>query len=896
MKLGSRVGPYEIVSPVGAGGMGEVFRARDARLGRDVAVKVLPEELAKDPDRLRRFEKEARAAGLLQHPNLLTVFDTGVHEGTPYVVFELLEGQTLRQALGPGPLAPLRAVELGRQIAQGLAAAHEKGLVHRDLKPENLFLTRDGGLKILDFGLAKLDSRAGLGADEASTTSGTEDGTVLGTTGYMSPEQVRGQPADARSDIFSFGSVLYEMLSGRRAFEGATAADRMTAILKEDPPLLGMRGSVGPGAEKLVQRCLEKQATRRFQSAHDLRLALEVVAAGGEPASHARTARGAGDAWPRARRAVALTLAFAAAAAAGLWAGRHTRPRDVAPPVPVHFAFTVERSGVFSSENATPGIVTPGRSGGLLALCPDGSCVVYRGSRDGVGVLFHRPFDSLSSAPLPGTERGYAPFFSPDGRTLAFFADDRLKKIEIARPIVQVVCSAPLAGSGFWGGDGTILFAAAQGGPVFSVPAAGGEPRAVTRLDAGAGEITHRWPSLLPDGHTLVYEVVNKTAHSRVVVDSPATGRRETLLDGGQEPRVTADGHLLYMRGNTLRAAPLDLRTARLAGDSVDSIVSTIGSRLAVGRVDVAANGTLAWLTIQETDKSRHRLWRVERSGRAAPLSDLRHAFSFPRVSPDGRKLAVTILEPGGSYVSVYDLERRSLTRLTREGDSAAAIWTRDGKRLVYRSNRGGEWNLYAEPADGSGPVERLTSGPLDQYPVSWSPDGRTLSFEESDLATGPDIRTLSFEQTPVIRSFVNGPYGEWDGQFSPDGLVAYTSIESGRLEVYLRPYPGPGGRQQVSTEGGNSPVWSRSGRELFYLNGERMMAVAVRGGAEPVVGRPVELFAGQYDYVGQVANFDVTPDDRGFVMVRGDEGANPWMQLNVTVNWFEELRRRERR
>jgi len=893
MKPGTRVGPYEIVSPLGAGGMGEVHRARDSRLGRDVAVKVLPEAVAQEPERLQRFEQEARAAGALNHPNLLTVFDTGVQDGAPYVVFELLEGQTLRQALGPGPLPPRKALDCALQAARGLSAAHEKGIVHRDLKPENLFLARGGHVKILDFGLAKLhparDSDAGSG-DDSTASAITGDGAVLGTTGYMSPEQVRGQAADARSDVFSFGSVFYEMLSGRRAFDGPTAADRMTAILKEDPPPLDGTGSgVAPGAERLIRRCLEKRPEDRFRSAHDLVLVLEAVAAGSEPvAAPGATARP----WSRARRSLVPAIAVAGVALAsgltGWQAARRTDPR----PVPVRFAFDVERGGVFSSENATPS-----RAPGLVALCPDGSCVVYRGSRDGLGLLFWRPFDRLTSTPLPGTERGHGPFFSPDGQWLAFFADDRLKKIEIDRPAVQVVCPAPQGGSGSWGGDGTILFAPAQGGPIFRVSASGGEPQALTRLDRGAGETSHRWPVALPDGRTLLYESVDSSAHSRIVVESLAGGRRETLVDGGRCPRLASNGHLLFVGGNALRTAPLDSRTGRLTGRPVDGIGQTFGATTGVGKFDVADNGTLAWLTILDADKTQHRLWRVDRSGRAAPLSDLRRAFSYPRLSPDGRKLAVTILEQGVSFVSVYDLERRSLTRLTREGDSAAAIWTPDGRRLTYHSNRGGEWNLYAEPADGSGPVERLTTSPLEQYPVSWSPDGRTLSFEEADLVTGPDIRMLSLDEKPTTRPFLDGPYGEWDGLFSPDGrLVAYTSIESGRLEVYVRPYPGPGGKQQVSTEGGNSPVWARSGRELFYLDGEKMMAVSVRAGPEPVVGRPVLLFAGGYDYVGQVANFDVTPDGDAFVMVRGDEGRNPWMQLNVMVNWFEELERRGRR
>ena len=757
MRAGSRVGPYEVLGPVGAGGMGEVYRARDARLDRDVAVKVLPEGLAGDPDRLRRFEQEARAAGVLQHPNLLTVFDTGVQDGAPYVVFELLDGQTLRQALGPGRLAPRRALDYALQIAQGLAAAHEKGIVHRDLKPENLFLTRDGGVKILDFGLAKLHRPAGHGRLRGRLDR-------LGHHGR--PARCWGRPAtcrrsrcgvstaDARSDIFSFGCVFYEMLSGRRAFEGPTAADRMTAILKDDPPPLETTGGVTPGVERLVQRCLEKRPEDRFQSAHDLRLAIEAVAAGGAPATAPRVGSGRVGSWRRARRGLVLAPALAGAAVAGGLAGRYTARQPDSAAVPVRFAFTVERGGVFSSEAATPHL-----GAGLVALCPDGSCVVYRGSRDdGVAVLYHRSFDRLSSTPLPGTERGDGPFFSPDGRTLAFFADDRLKRIDVARPLVHVVCPAPQGGSGFWGRDGTILFAPAQGGPIFRVPASGGQPQALTRLDRDAGETSQRWPVLLPDGRTLLYESGDGTDRSRIVALSLAGGHRETLVEGGRYPRLAPGGRLLYISANALRAVPLDVRTGRLVGDAVDDgIDRLLRGRTLVGKLAVANNGTLAWITILQADKSEHRLWRVDRSGRAGPLSDLRRAFSYPRLSPDGRKLALTVEEQGASFVAVYDLARRSLTRITREGDCAAAIWTRDGKRLTYRSNLSGRWDLYEQPADGSGPVEQLTTSPLEPYPVSWSPDGRTLSFEEADPATGADIGMLSLEGEPTRRPFLHG-------------------------------------------------------------------------------------------------------------------------------------------
>jgi serine/threonine-protein kinase len=550
---------------------------------------------------------------------------------------------------------------------------------------------------------------------------------------------------------------------------------------------------------------------------------------------------------------------------------------------PVRFSIDVEETGPTSGAQAG----VPGQ----LALCPNGHCVVYRGAQDGVGWLYLRSFDQLASTILPGTEGAHDPFFSPDGRWLGFFADGHLKKISLDLLEVRTLCHAPTGYGGSWAKDGTIYFAATPDGSISAVSSDGGVPRPATTLQAG--EISHRWPLILPGADRLLYESMD-SGGSRIVAQSLSTSERTTVVERGEYPRLAASGHLLFAEGDTVRAAPFDLEAARVIGPDAQ-LLPAVSGRWAAGRFDVALDGTLAYVRVTMNHIVDGVLFRVDRSGRATPLTDLKRGFAWPRFSPDGQKLAVTIGgESGGSQIWVYDLQRRSLSRLTFDGEvNRCAIWAPDGRRIVHQSIRSGSYALVQRPVDGSASAESLLTSRLELWPGSWSPDGRALAFQEVHPVTNTDIGILALTKTRKRTPFVNSSFGEWDGLFSPDGrLIAYTSLESERLEVYVRRYPGPGAKRQVSNDGGNSPLWAHSGKELFYLNGQKMMVVPIHNGADLTIGTPRLLFEGQYAIAGMLADFDVTPDDRAFVMIRSEQ-AKKWVRLNVALNWFEEIERR---
>jgi Tol biopolymer transport system component/DNA-binding winged helix-turn-helix (wHTH) protein len=560
--------------------------------------------------------------------------------------------------------------------------------------------------------------------------------------------------------------------------------------------------------------------------------------------------------------------------------------------VPIRFTVDVEQTGVTAGANV-------GGEGGLVSICPDNTCVVYRGAREGIGRLYLRPFDQGNAKPLPGTEGGSGPFFSPDGRSLAFFADGLLKTLDLQTMVVTVWGEAPDSRGGAWTPDGSIYFAPSRTSDIQRVTAPGATARAVTRRDAGRGEISHRWPVVLPREGFLVYQTMDSAERSAIVAQRLASGERQTLVEDGECPRLVQGDHLVFAVGDSLHLTRFDAERGRVSGTPVEVVRQTsdgsMESAIAAGRFDISPDGTFAYVRLVRRPADGA-LWRLNRSGLASPLGEMRREFAYPRFSPDGHRIAVTIAESSGSNVWVYDTGRGTLTRVTLEGtQNQAAIWSRDGRSLTFRSNRAGGYRLFRQPADGSGPVEPLVTSERNVFTGSWSPDGRELLFQRHTYASGYDIWLWSMaDQTS--RPFLAERFGEWDGIFSPDGrLVAYTSNESGRLEVYVCTYPGRAARRQVSSGGGNSPVWARNGRELFYLSGDKMMTAAVAISPELVVGVPKMLFEGEYAFAGHLANYDVTPDGNGFVMIRGEQ-KSPWMQLNVVLNWFEEMRRIEAR
>jgi len=854
---GARLGPYEIVGLLGSGGMGEVYRARDPRLRREVAIKVIPEGLA-DRERLRRFEQEARAAGALNHPNVLAVHDIGTHEGTPYVVSELLEGQTLRQRLEGGALPVRKALDHAIQIAQGLAVAHDKGIVHRDLKPENLFVTDDGRVKILDFGLAKLTQPGALAGDHDPTDTGatTESGTVLGTAGYMSPEQVRGERADHRSDVFSFGAVLYEMLSGRRAFRRETAAETMNAILKEDPAELSRTGvQVPPGLAGVVQRCLEKRAGERFHSAHDLAFALEAISAG--------STRPHGP-WRSALFPGALLVAAVALVA---WA---TGRRSATAPGPLIHAAIVETNA--------DGIYVPF---GSLAVSPDGSRVAYVADTPGMDRgkdqwerrrIHVRRFDEPEATSLSGTEGARGLFFSPDGQWIGFTEGTELKKVPVSGGAVLTVHDVKDFGMGAtWTSDDTILFADGSRGALWRVGADGGAAEVLASPDRGRGEQAYRWPEILPGGRAVLFSVrsFDDTESDDGAIDalSLETGERKRLVVGGAAARYAPSGHLVYAREDTLRAVRFDADRLEVVGPSAEVLSGVAPDRrFGAPAFGVAEDGTLVYLP-GVPDPGPSAVW-VDRQGVASPLFDEPGAYAALRLSPEQGRVAVAVGSQAGR-IAVYDRASGRLNPATQRPVSADPVWgvdlawRPDGTQIAFQSG-GGSGDLLQVAADGSGAVETLLESEYPARPASFSPDGRYLAFEQSHPETGLDIWLLPMDGSGEPTPFLVTPFHESSPAFSPDGRwIAYASYQTGESDVFVTPFPGPGPRMRVSTEGGSSPRWTRGGREIVYRNAGEVVAVPVETGDGLTVGAPRMLFEGRYR-----GAWDVTPDGERFLML----------------------------
>jgi eukaryotic-like serine/threonine-protein kinase len=864
--------------------MGEVYRARDTRLGRDVALKVLPDEYSADQERLERFEQEARSASALNHPNIVTVHEVGRSGATPYIAMELVEGKTLRDLILPGPLPARRLLGIATQVADGLAKAHAAGIVHRDLKPENLMVSTDGFVKILDFGLAKLVAD---GSDTLSNTStvakpGTHAGRLLGTASYMSPEQAAGLPLDFHSDQFSFGSILYEMATGRRAFKGATTVDTLAAILHEEPEPIGR---VSPGVSAplrwITERCLAKDDRERYASTLDLARELKSIRDHISELSGAETARPAGR--PRRGRLAwaiaAVTLLFGLVA--GLLLGR--RPAlERQSPMKLSLTFSEEESPV---QGPMPG----------LALSADGRRLVFAGRAAGGGRrLYLRPMDRFEAAAIPGTEGSAGPFFSPDGQWVGFWADRKLKKVSLAGGQPQTLCDAETLRGASWGADGHILFSPSGSAALWRVRDTGGEPKQVTTLDPRRGEGTHRWPQILPGGKAAIFTSHRSSGSyddARIEVLHLDDGQRRVLLEGGSDARYLPTGHLVFLRAGSLFAVPFALDRLAVTGPAVpvlDGLV--VFGPAGFANYSVSASGSLVYVPLDPRERERDLVW-VDRKGAARPLSDVRRAYVDLRFSPDGRRLAMTAGTPQ-SDVWIYDLARNAWDRLTSGGINWSPVWSNDGERLAFCSNREGNIDLFWMPIDHSALPEPLAKTGAWTCPSSWSPDGRTL-IVATNPGTGWDIAVLPPGGERRLHPFLKTAAHENGPRFSPDGRwLAYQSDDSGRPEVYVLPYPGPGGRSQVSTDGGSWPVWSRDGKELFFVSAGRLMAAAVETRPTFRARLPKPLF--ELGNLSDYGGYDVAPDGTRFVMVRS-LGPPPVRSrpLAVVLGWSADVTRR---
>jgi serine/threonine protein kinase len=883
---GTKLGRYEIRSQIGAGGMGEVYRARDEKLNRDVAIKVLPAALSQDVDRLLRFEQEAQAAGALNHPNILAVYDVGLHDGAPYIVSELLEGEELREQLNDGSLPQRKALDFAQQIAQGLAAAHERGITHRDLKPENLFVTTDGRVKILDFGLAKLRPlrNESVSSEIDTRRQITDPGTVMGTVGYMSPEQVRGHEADHRSDIFSFGSILYEMLAGQRAFRRDTMAETMTAILKEEPPELSeTNAKISLPLEKIVRRCLEKKPERRFHSASDLAFAIESLSGTATSSGQTITMAALPALQPRTRERIvwiALTATVLIASAATIFYFRRS-PSESSNAV--RFFITAPEKSSFSRTDAP--------------VSPDGRHLAFVATTaDGKQLLWVRSLDALSAQALPGTEGAINPFWSPDSRSLGFFADGKLKKIEAAGGPPLTLCDAPNGRGGTWNRDGVILFTPNTTAPLYRVSASGGVATTVTKLDEGGRgrqEQSHRWPAFLPDGNHFLY--LGHGIHL-ASLDSP----EDKLLLQGVSNTVYAQGHLFFVRDGTLMAQSFDTKRLEMAGDAIPIAEQVqMGGGGGKGAFSVSEQGILAYQTADASSGSQ--LTWFDRSGKqTGVLGDLANYASL-QLSPDGKRVAVQI---SGRHPDIwlYDIARGIRMRFTVDPSAATeAVWSPDGNRLVFNSSRKDRLDLYQKAADGTGSDELLVESDVDKYPTSWSRDGQFVlyntTFDVPKTKTDLWVLPLSGDRKPF--PFLQTEFNETRGQFSPDGRwVVYTSDESGKDEVYVAPFPGPGGKRQISTAGGTFPRWRRDGKEIFYLSPDnKLMAAEVNGqGTTLQVGAARVLFDARPGALTLTPltfgyQYDVTADGQRFLVntLVEQKASSP---ITVVINWTAGLKK----
>jgi serine/threonine protein kinase/dipeptidyl aminopeptidase/acylaminoacyl peptidase len=825
---GNRLGRYELVSRIGAGGMGEVFKARDTRLDRSVAVKILPSEFASNAQVKLRFEREARTISQLAHPHICTLYDVGSEDGVEYLVMEYLEGETLAQRLERGPLPVDQVLRYGIEIAGALERAHKAGIVHRDLKPGNVMLTR-GGAKLLDFGLAKEAAVAGPISPSVSTEKKTltEEGTIVGTFQYMAPEQLEGRDVDARTDLFALGAVLYEMVTGGRAFPARSKASLIASILTAHPPSIRESQPASPPAlDRIIRTCLQKEPDERFQSAHDVRLAMEWI---GENAPAAATQ----SATRSARRAAPTTVAaFLFALAAAVAALLFVQERLARPERRIVRTSIVPPNASVLDNSAPP------------EFSPDGTRIVF-GTSSGTAPAEHlwiRALDSTAARPLPGTENGTYPFWSPDGKQIAFFADGKLKKIDVAGGPPTVICDAPSARGGSWSGD-TILFAGRYT-PILRVSASGGTPAAVTRLTKGT-DVSHRWPRFLPDGQHFLYlasPTGAENVRSRIVIGNLSGTMQRAIAPGTSQP-LYYDGFLLTVRQGALIAQRFDAEALQVRGDPVVLPERGISMSAVVTRshFTVSASGALLYQMGKLEDETQM-VW-YDRSGKELGVAGPLQPYSSLSLSPDGNRIAAST-GMASSSVWIHDGDRDVRTRLTVGEYDLWPVWSRDGKSIAFSSRRRDFPDIYIRDV-ATGTERAVVVSEEDKIATSWSPDGSLLFYQAAGLPSGTDIRYVTVADGKS-HSYAATQFQESSAKMSPDGKwIAFQSDESGQQEVYVAPFPPTGAKWTVSQNGGISPRWRGDGRELFFIHpaDQQVMAVPVEPGATPEIGKPVPLF-----------------------------------------------------
>lgn len=864
--------------------MGEVWRATDTKLGRDVAIKILPDSFATDPDRLARLTHEARVLASLNHPNIAVLY--GVEERA--LILELVEGPTLAERLARGPLPLAEALSVARQIAEALEWAHEKGIIHRDLKPANIKLTREGRVKVLDFGLAKAFG-TGINSDNPDlsptlSVNNTAAGAISGTAAYMAPEQARGAAVDKRADLWAFGVVLYEMITGRQAFGSRTVTETLAAVLKTDPDWTALTPELPPSIQRLLHRCLQKDPRRRLRDVGDAVIEIDEARQGPAETTSAVLV----PSW--SRLPWALTAFLALLSGLLLWAWRLQTP---ASPRPV----------MRWNARLFRAITTPGISPAPV-LSSDGTQLAYLGYTGTWSQILVRRTDQLEAHPITGSDPvdyvGH--FFSPDGRWMAYRSLGKLKKVATVGGPSMTLASAPLWYGGSWAPDNTLVLGHSMQRGLWRIPAEGGRPEEVTSVDAKAGETEHDWPYFLP-GSTVVLFSARTTGSwddARIEAVNLRTRSTRVVLEGGTSPRYAASGHLIYERGGSLFAVAFDPGKLQVKGSPVRVLEGVYVHRgTGFAAYSFSEAGDLVYVPSTAQEEARTLVW-VNRKGMVEPVPAPARWYGNPSLSPEGRRIALDI-STGSEHdwdIWVYHLGHGTLTRLTFGAVNLAPIWTPDGKRITFRHVESGKNGIYSIPADGSGPAEQLLSTEAAATPCSWTPDGRSLVYYQgSPLATEVRVLPVGVHTSGALPSVPRTLIASAAvPQLSPNGRwIAYASSESGRAQVYVQSFTGAGGKWQISVDSGYSPRWARSGRELFYRNAETMMAVDVETQSAFRFGTPRPLFAGGFEGVPQGwqpgAGYDISPDGTRFLMVKSGSEERASGEIEVVHNWFEELR-----
>jgi eukaryotic-like serine/threonine-protein kinase len=896
--IGKAIAHYQIEALLGAGGMGEVYQARDTRLGRSVAVKMLPEIFAHDPDRVARFEREAKLLASLNHANIAALHGLEEFEGRHFLVMELVEGETLAERIQRGSIPVDEALKIAHQISEALEAAHDKGVVHRDLKPANVKITPEGKVKVLDFGLAKAmeTAPANMNLSNSPTLSmmATNAGVILGTAAYMSPEQARGENTDRRSDIFSFGCLLYEMLTGRQSFQGKTVSDVLASVLAREPDLNLLPPRLNPRIPQLIRRAIEKDPKRRWQSIGDVRVEIETILADGSLVETPPQAASSKPLWKRAIPVLVTSVLLSAITGFVVWSLRSATPTNV-----TRFSFTLPEGQQFTN---------PGRQ--LVAISPDGTKMVYVANRQ----LHLRLMNELVSRPIPGTEDTAIlnPVFSPDGNSIAFIVDNTLKRIPVTGGTPVTICPIENNMGVSWGTNDEIVFG--QGGVnrnIMRVSAKGGKPE--TLVSVKNDEFVFG-PELLPGGKAILFTLAKSGAADRwdkaqIVVQTLGSNDRKVLIEGGSDGRFIPTGHIVYALAGTLFAVPFDLRKLEKIGGPVPIVegVSRPGAaQTGVAHFAVSDTGSLIYVPGAANASSgfQSAIALVDRNGgvKRIPLPD--GAYSFPRIAPDGKRLAYETNDGKENNIWVYDLSgQKAPLKLTFGGTNRFPIWSGDGERVVFMSNRDGDGGMFWQRGDGSGTAERLTKpeNGVEHHPDSWVPKGQFFAYTVGGTGRN-SVWVFSFPDKKASL-FVDLPSSlQQRSAFSPDGRwLAYNSDETrtiGNFEVYVQPYPPTGSKYQVSKGGGNHPLWSPDGKELFYRVGTRLVSTTVTTQPSFSLGNPVQMPIEGWIQFGQgsARNYDITPDGKQFIMVypaaqTQSPDRRAALQIQVVLNWFEELK-----